>query len=298
MSTKLAPAAVTPKDKTKELLQTLEAGVKAVFTSGRYQEYLTTMARFHHYSWSNVMLIQLQRPESSHVAGYTTWLKLGRTVNKGEHGIRILAPATFKKFMVKPHDDPALDALSAATLEAPRIIRYFRTVVVFDVSQTSGADLPELAKELEGDLPDYEAMLQAIQDVSSCPIEFGPVRGGAKGYFSPSENKIVVKKGMSELQTIKTLLHEVAHERLHRDLKESRAVAEVTAESVAFTTASFLGLDTSDYSFSYLASWSTDEQLAEFRKSLPVIQRASNDLITDLEAALAKNSMLRRSVAA
>jgi antirestriction protein ArdC len=294
----MAHAATLRSDRTADLLKTLEAGVREVFSSGKFTEYLLFLGRFHKYSWSNVLLIQLQRPNASHVAGFNTWLKLGRTVTKGEHGIRILAPATFKKPAVNTPADLDSDVSSAATRAAAVSVRYFRTVSVFDISQTTGADLPMLAAELEGDLPDYEAMLQAIRDVAKCPIEFEPVCGGVKGYFAPAANRIVVKKGMSELQTIKTILHELAHERLHRDSKESRAVAEVTAESVAFTTASFLGLDTSSYSFSYLASWSSDEQLAELRKSLPIIQKASNVLISDLEAALAKNTSQHSSVAA
>ena len=299
MRNAMPTVAQTPQDRTAELLKTLEAGVKAVFSSGRYQEYLAAMARFHNYSWSNVMLIQLQRPDASHVAGFNTWLKLGRTVNAGEHGVRILAPATFRKPVEKSLDDAgdASDASSAATRAAAITVRYFRTVSVFDISQTSGADLPMLAKELEGDLPDFAAMLQAIRDVAKCPIEFGTVSGGAKGFFAPAANKIDVKKGMAQLQTIKTLLHEVAHERLHRDTKESRSTAEVEAESLSFITMSHFGFDTSGYSFGYLASWSSDEQLAELRKSLPIIQKASNAIISDLESALAKNASQCRSAA-
>ncbi len=285
-------------DRTADLLKTLEAGVREVFSSGKYTEYLRFLGRFHKYSWSNALLIQLQCPNASHVAGYNAWLKLGRTVNKGEHGIKILAPSVYRKPVAKPPDDPASDASSAATRAAAISVRYFRTVSVFDIFQTTGAPLPELARELVGDVPDFAAMLQAIRDVSNCPIEFGKTTGGTKGYFAPAANRIVVKKGMSEMQIIKTLLHEVAHERLHRDTKESRSTAEVEAESTACVTMSHFGFDTSGYSFGYLASWSSDEQLAELRKSLPVIQKASNALVNDLEAALAKNASQHRSVAA
>jgi len=295
-TTILATPAAPAKDRTAELLKTLERGVKDVFTSGRYAEYLTVMSRFHRYSASNCALILLQRPDATRVAGMAAWNAMGRSVNKGETAISILAPTSFTKQIhvdvLDPHGRPIVDPKTGKPRQILRGIgvRGFRTVSVFDVSQTTGQPLPELAKELQGGVANFAAMLAALRSISPCSIEIQALRGNAKGIYLRGENRIVVKAGMSDLQTVKTIIHEVAHAKLHGDKAVasalSREAREVQAESVAFVVAQHLGLDTSEYSFDYLADWSSDAQLKELLQSLPIIQHEACTIIDALEQAL------------
>lgn len=251
----------------KEILNKIETGIKEVFTSEKYLNYLKFLSNFHSYSVNNSILIFSQNPEASIVAGFNKWKKLKRNVKKGEKSIKILAPLIKK---IKNDED-----------EEESVINGFRIVSVFDVSQTEGEDLPTLCDELTEEVKEYETLFNKIKSITSLPIEFKPLEN-CKGYYSPDENKIAIKEGMSESQTIKTLVHELAHSILHKDTKKSRATAEVEAESVAYVVCNQLGIDTSDYSFEYLATWSSGQDVKELKGSLSIIQKTADKIIKKL----------------
>lgn len=283
------------KNQLKEVTERLEQGIKDVYESNRYKEYLKFMGRFHHYSVNNSILIMLQNPDASLVAGYKSWqTKFKRQVRKGEKGISILAPTPYKIKIneeVKDPDtkQPVLDADGNPVLAEKEItLQRFRVVKVFDVSQTVGEPLPLLAEELTGDVANYPLLFRSIEDISPVPVTIEDFPGLAKGYFSPIDQKIVIKEGMSQVQSIKTLIHEVAHAVLHDDKdlpleqKVSRRTGEVEAESVAFIIGDQFGIDSSDYSFEYLASWSSGKELKELKESLDTIQKTASQLIEDI----------------
>jgi len=266
------------KDKTQAIIERLETGVQEVFQSDRYQDYLKVMAKFHRYSYANCILILLQKPNATRVAGVGTWNSMGRIIKKGEHGIEILAPLLQK---IKP-EIPGEKETS--------VLKGYRVVHVFDVCQTTGADLPTLTSTLHGDVADYANLICAITSIAACPVTFEKIDGGAKGFYVPGQHRIVVSEALSEIHAVKTLLHETVHSILHRktayQVNKDRSTKEVEAESVAFVVSQHLGLDTSDYSFSYLASWSSDEQMKELKAALPLIQKTSNDIIEKLDQIL------------
>ncbi len=259
----------------EQLFNRIDEGVKQVFTSERYREYLKFMSRFTNYSANNTMLIMMQKLDATLVASYGKWKQLGRQVDKGQSGIEILAPVAYKTNQIMEIERPVTDEFGnkvynadgteqTETLEKPIMDIAFKKVYVFDVSQTSGKEIPDPVQELQGeiDADKKEAMLKALSRATGIDITFEDIKGGAKGYYSPSENKIVVQSGMSDAQTLKTAIHESAHKLLHDpDLKidtvqSPRSEKEVQAESTAFIVAERFGLDTSDYSFPYIASWS------------------------------------------
>lgn len=260
------------------IVERLERGVQEVFQSDRYKAYLATMAHFHHYSFGNILLILLQRPDATRVAGIGTWNSMGRNINKGEHGIEILAPIIQKIKPISPDE------------KEKSILKGYRTCLVFDVSQTTGADLPTLTTSLHGSVEDYANLINAITSIAACPVTFEKIDGGSKGYYMPGQHRIVVSKDLSEIHSIKTLLHETAHSILHRrtadQVIKDRLTKEVEAESVAFVVCQHIGLDTSDYSFDYLANWSSDEQMKELKAALPLIQKTSNEIIEQLDQIL------------
>lgn len=285
-------------DKIKELTEKLEAGIKEVFTSDRYREYLSTMNKFHNYSFNNSMLIHMQKPEASYVAGYKTWETMDRHVKKGEKGISILAPCPYK--VKKPIEifDPKTGQIKRDSQGNPiteeKEVQYasFRAISIFDISQTEGKTLPELAKVLQGEIPDYTVLMDSVRDVAPAPIRFEEWDKLKKGHYDLVDKEIVIKSGMSELQTVKTAIHETAHSILHKDkahVKDS-ATMEVEAESVAFVVCQHLGLDTSDYSFGYLAGWSSNKELPELKSSLQTIQKTAHELIENLDRAILKNT--------
>ena len=251
----------------KEILKKIETGIKDVFTSEKYLNYLKFLSNFHSYSVNNSILIFSQNPEASIVAGFNKWKSLKRNVKKGEKSIKILAPLIKK---IKNED------------EEESVLNGFRIVSVFDVSQTEGEDLPTLCDELTEEVKEYETLFNKIKSITSLPIEFKPLEN-CKGYYSPDENIIAIKEGMSESQTIKTLVHELAHSILHKNTKKNRATAEVEAESVAYVVCNQLGIDTSDYSFEYLASWSSGKDLKELKSSLSVIQKTADGIIKSIK---------------
>ena len=284
------------EEQIKALTDQLEKGIKEVFTSEKYKAYLSTMEKFHSYSFNNSILIYVQKPNASMVAGFKTWQSLERQVKKGERGIRIFAPRPYKVIRDVEAVDPGtgevlLDPNGKPIMEKEeRSYVRFIPVKVFDVSQTEGKALPTLTEELQGEAQNYEALMAAIKEAAQVPIRFDTWADSKKGYYNLTNQEIVIKSGMSERQTVKTAIHETAHSILHTDkehLKDS-ATMEVEAESVAFVVCQHFGLDTSDYSFGYLASWSSGKELPELKASLQTIQKTSDGLIGKLEHLMKK----------
>ena len=295
--------AKTEKQKVKEITDKLEEGLKELFESDKYKSYLSTMSKFHNYSFNNTLLITLQKPEATLVAGFKAWqTNFNRHVKKGEKGIRILAPAPYKIKEEREKLDPVtgevmLDKDGMPQTEEVEIkIPAFRAVSVFDVSQTDGEPIPELeAKELFSTVEGYEDFVKAITYVAPAPIGFEDIPGDSKGYFSTEENRIAVQEGMSESQTLKTMVHETAHSMLHNkevnkeDIlaqAKDRNTKEVEAESIAYTVCQHFGIDTSEYSFGYIAGWSSGKDMKELKSSLDTIRRTASELITGIEGQL------------
>ena len=275
-------------DKVKELSNKLEEGIKNLFESDKYKKFLNVMSKFHNYSFRNVFLIMAQKPEATYVAGFNKWNTLKRKVNKGEKGIQILAPAPIKKVIEEYQRDSygtfVYDNGNKVTEKVEIIIPRYKVAYVFDISQTNGEPLPSLSEELKGNINDYDNFKKALENSTTFNVGYGAIKGDAKGYCNPGLRKIMIKENMSEMQTIKTLLHEIAHAELHttKDGK-SRSVKEIEAESVAFIVTSYYGIDTSDYSFGYVAGWSSDKELEELKDSLNIIQKAASILIDKID---------------
>ena len=297
--------AKTEKQKVQEITEKLEQGIKELFESEKYKTYLNTMSKFHNYSFNNTMLIAMQKPDATLVAGFKAWQKnFDRHVKKGEKGIRILAPAPYKIKEEQEKLDPItgeimLDKNGMPITEEVEIkIPAFRVVPVFDVSQTDGKELPDIGvNELSGSVEDYEDFMQALTEVSPVPITYEDIEGEAKGYFHTTDHRIAIQEGMSQSQTVKTAIHEVAHAKLHdrernQDidavLDKDRNTKEVEAESVAYTVCQHFGIDTSDYSFGYIAGWSSDRDMKELKSSLDTIRKTASELITGIEDRLAE----------
>ena len=295
----------TEKQKVQEITEKLEQGIKELFESEKYKTYLNTMSKFHNYSFNNTMLIAMQKPDATLVAGFKAWQKnFDRHVKKGEKGIRILAPAPYKIKEEQEKLDPVtgeimLDKNGMPVTEEVEIkIPAFRVVPVFDVSQTDGKELPDIGvNELSGSVEDYEDFMQALTEVSPVPITYEDIEGEAKGYFYTTDHRIAIQEGMSQSQTVKTAIHEVAHAKLHdrernqdidKVLDKDRNTKEVEAESVAYTVCQHFGIDTSDYSFGYIAGWSSDRDMKELKSSLDTIRKTASELITGIEDRLAE----------
>ena len=343
----------------REITDKLEQGIKELFESERFKEYLRTMSKFYHYSFSNTLLIAMQKPEATYVAGYTSWQRnFDRQVMKGEKGIKILAPAPYKAKEEREKIDPStqkpvLDADGKPVTETVEVMRpAFKVVSVFDISQTDGKELPDIiVDELSGSVENYAAFFEALKQESPVPIAFEDIPGGAKGYFSPVENRIAIQEGMSEIQTIKTAIHEIAHAKLHsidrpepepawkivmisdggtkrdflsgfaseteaneaaeregwrfvdenrfewrleveedtsavQEMRKDRHTKEVEAESVAYTVCQRYGIETSDYSFGYIAGWSSDKETKELKGSLETIRKTAAEMIDSIDAKL------------
>ena len=293
-------------ERMKEITDRLEAGIQALFESEQYKAYLTAMSKFHNYSFNNTLLIAMQKPDASLVAGFGKWRDdFERHVKKGEKGIKILAPSPYKvkKQMEKidpSTQKPVIGADGKPVTEEREIeIPAFRVVTVFDVSQTEGKEIPDIAvSELTGSVEQYQDFFAALEKASPVPIAFENIEGGAHGYYHLEEKRIAIDKGMSELQTLKTAIHEIAHAKLHTIDKDvpateqadrpDRRTREVQAESVAYAVCQHYGLDTSDYSFGYVAGWSSGRELSELKASLETIRKAANELITDIDGHLAQ----------
>ena len=286
------------RDRLKEITASIEDGIKELFRSETYAQYLQTMSRFHHYSVNNQVLIHMQKPDATLVAGFNKWKnQFGRNVIKGEHGIKIIAPTPFKKKIEQEKLDPdtqlpMLDADGKIITEEKTIqIPMYKPVTVFDVSQTEGKPLPQLAHDLSGNVANYDVFMEALRRSSPVPISIEVMGGGMDGYFDLEHQDIAIRKGMSEVQTVSAVIHEVAHALLHNRTKDteektpelSRSTEEVQAESISYAVCAYYGIATGDNSFGYIASWSKDKTLPELRESLEVISKTADGLISDID---------------
>ena len=301
----------TNKDRMREIVDSIENGIKELFESDKYRQYLSTMSRFHHYSVNNTMLIYMQRPDATHVAGFNKWRdQFGRNVLKGEKGIRIIAPTPYKKKVEEIKTDPetnapVLDADGKAIIEEKEIrIPMFKVVSVFDVSQTAGKRLPQLAADLSGNVQQYEVFMEALRRASPVPMEIKPVARDTDGFFSIKAQSITIRAGMSEVQTVCAAVHEIAHAKLHdyehmTELaddgetilvpgEKSRNTEEVEAESISYAVCQYYGIETGENSFGYIATWSKGKELKELRASLETINKTASELITDIDRHFAE----------
>ena len=286
------------RDRLKEITASIEDGIKELFQSESYAQYLQTMSRFHHYSVNNQVLIHMQKPDATLVAGFNKWKnQFGRNVIKGEHGIKIIAPTPFKKKIEQEKLDPdtqlpMLDADGKIITEEKTIqIPMYKPVTVFDVSQTEGKPLPQLAHDLSGNVANYDVFMEALRRSSPVPISIEVMGVGMDGYFDLEHQDIAIRKGMSEVQTVSAVIHEMAHALLHNRTKDteektpelSRSTEEVQAESISYAVCAYYGIATGDNSFGYIASWSKDKTLPELRESLEVISKTADGLINDID---------------
>ena len=295
-----------PAEKLKEITDRLEQGITELFDSERYKEYLRVMSKFHNYSFNNTLLIAMQKPDASLIAGFSAWKNnFGRNVMKGQKGIKILAPSPFKIKKEMEKIDPQTGKAfigkdgKPVTEEKEITIPAFKVVSVFDVSQTEGREIPNIAVNmLTGDVEHYKDVFAALEKTSPVPVAFEKIEGGAHGYYHLEDKRIALDEGMSELQTLKTLIHEIAHAKLHdidlnaplEDLENrpDRRTREVQAESIAYTVCQHYGLDTSDYSFGYVAGWSAGRELAELKSSLETIRSTAAEIINSIDENLAE----------
>ena len=297
-----------PAEKLKEITDRLEQGITELFESERYREYLRVMSKFHNYSINNTLLIAMQKPDASLVAGFSAWKNnFGRNVMKGQKGIKIIAPSPYKikqeMQKIDPHtQQPIIGKDGKPVTEEKEItIPAYKVVSVFDVSQTEGKELPDIAvDELTGDVERYRDFFAALEKTSPVPIGFEQIPGSSHGYYHLEDKRIAIQEGMSELQTLKTAIHEIAHAKLHdidlnapeneQQPRVDRRTREVEAESVAYTVCQHYGLDTSDYSFGYVAGWSSGRELSELKSSLETIRSAAAEIINSIDETLAELS--------
>ena len=297
-----------PAEKLKEITDHLEQGITELFESERYKEYLRVMSKFHNYSFNNTLLIAMQKPDASLVAGFSAWKNnFGRNVMKGQKGIKIIAPSPYKVKQemkkIDPHtQQPIIGKDGKPVTEEKEItIPAYKVVSVFDVSQTEGKELPDIAvDELTGDVERYRDFFATLEKTSPVPIGFEQIPGSSHGYYHLEDKRIAIQEGMSELQTLKTAIHEIAHAKLHdidlnapeneQQPRATRRTREVEAESVAYTVCQHYGLDTSDYSFGYVAGWSSGRELSELKSSLETIRSAAAEIINSIDEHIAELS--------
>ena len=296
----------TNRERLQQITAGIEQGIKELFESEKYMRYLSVMSRFHRYSVNNTMLIYMQKPDATLVAGYNKWKnQFERHVKRGEHGITIIAPTPFKKKIEEQKLDPdtkapILDAEGKAVMEEREVeIPMFRPVKVFDVSQTDGKPLPELASTLSGSVQNYEAFMEALRRSAPVPLSVEPMAANMDGYFSPDQQRIAIRAGMSEVQTVSAAVHEIAHSKLHNyaqvqeeaaragdkepPKKKDRNTEEVEAESISYAVCQYYGIQTGENSLGYIANWSQGKELPELRASLETINKAAGELIADID---------------
>ncbi len=285
------------EEQLKEITERLEQGVAEFFNSEHYAEYLKTMSKFHTYSFNNTLLIALQKPDATLVAGYQAWQsKFNRHVKRGEKGIKIIAPVPVREKELREKRDELTDEVvlrpdgEPEMEEVTHIIPRFRVTTVFDVGQTDGDPMPDLGVEdLTAGVENYDIFMEAVTRISPVPIRFDEIGSGAKGYYSSADKEIVIQSGMSQSQTLKTAIHETAHAKLHdmdymseEGIRKDQMTREVEAESVAYTVCQQFGIDTSEYSFPYVASWSSGKSMPELRSSMDTIRHTSSDFIDEM----------------
>ena len=286
-----------PNEKVKELTEKLQAGIQELYDSEKYRDYLCAMAKFHHYSFNNSLLIWAQRPDASAVAGYRAWqTKFQRTVNPGAKGIMIIEPAPWKRTIhEKVFDEdgnPVKDQDgNEVTQEVEKSYQGFKVGYVFAYEDTSGKPLPSIVSILDKDVDNFDSVMDALRKISPAPIRFDSVGGGANGYYDLVNREIVVKDTLPQAQKIKTAVHEVAHSILHDkidglDLEATKREMEVSAESVAFVVCSWLGLDTSEYSFGYVGGWSAGKELKELQQKMEKIRTTASMIISGIDGEL------------
>ena len=296
----------TNRERLQQITAGIEQGIKELFESEKYMRYLSVMSRFHRYSVNNTMLIYMQKPDATLVAGYNKWKnQFERHVKRGEHGITIIAPTPFKKKIEEQKLDPdtkapMLDQDGKVIMEEREVeIPMFRPVKVFDVSQTDGKPLPELASTLSGSVQNYEAFMEALRRSAPVPLSVEPMAANMDGYFSPDQQRIAIRTGMSEVQTVSAAVHEIAHSKLHNyaqvqeeaaragdkepPKKKDRNTEEVEAESISYAVCQYFGIQTGENSFGYIANWSQGKELPELRASLETINKAAGELIADID---------------
>ena len=297
-----------PAEKLKEITDRLEQGIAELFDSERYREYLKVMSKFHNYSFRNTVLIAMQKPDASLLAGFSAWKNnFERNVMRGQKGIKIIAPSPYKVKQemkkIDPHtQQPIIGKDGKPVTEEKEItIPAYKVVSVFDVSQTEGKELPDIAvDELTGDVERYRDFFATLEKTSPVPIGFEQIPGSSHGYYHLEDKRIAIQEGMSELQTLKTAIHEIAHAKLHdidlnapeneQQPRATRRTREVEAESVAYTVCQHYGLDTSDYSFGYVAGWSSGRELSELKSSLETIRSAAAEIINSIDEHIAELS--------
>lgn len=303
--------AETSGEKLKGITDRLEQGIKDLFAGDQYREYLKVMSKFHNYSLNNTLLIAMQKPDATHIAGFHAWkINFGRSVKKGEKGIRILAPTPYKIRQEVEKKDPQTgktmtDRDGKPVVEIKEIkVPAYKVVTVFDISQTEGRELPSVGvNELTGDVEQYEEFYAALEKTSPVPMGFEKIAGTAHGYYHLSEKRIAIDEGMSELQNLKTAIHEIAHAKLHdidfkapvneQQERPDRPTREVQAESVAYTVCQHYGLDTADYSFGYVAGWSSGRDLSELKTSLEIIRITAAEIISGIDGHFAELAIQR-----
>ena len=296
----------TNRERLQQITAGIEQGIQELFESEKYMRYLSVMSRFHRYSVNNTMLVYMQKPDATLVAGYNKWKnQFERHVKRGEHGITIIAPTPFKKKIEEQKLDPdtkapMLDAEGKVIMEEREVeIPMFRPVKVFDVSQTDGKPLPELASSLSGNVQNYEAFMEALRRSAPVPLSVEPMAANMDGYFSPDQQRIAIREGMSEVQTVSAAVHEIAHSKLHNyakaqeeaaragdkepPKKKDRNTEEVEAESISYAVCQYYGIQTGENSFGYIANWSQGKELPELRASLETINKAAGELIADID---------------
>ena len=293
-----------PNEKVKELTEKLQAGIQELYDSEKYRDYLCAMAKFHHYSFNNSLLIWAQRPDASAVAGYRAWqTKFQRTVNPGAKGIMIYEPASYKRTLREVVTDADGNPLydedgNKITQAVERTFPTFKVGYVFAYEDTTGKPLPSIVSIVDKEVDNFDSVMDALRKISPAPIRFDSVDGGANGYYDLVNREIVVKDTLPQAQKIKTAVHEVAHSILHDkidglDQEATKNEMEVEAESVSFCVAAWLGLDTSEYSFGYISGWSASKELVELQRKMEIIRSTANMIITGIDGELMQQQIVQ-----
>ena len=290
-------------EKIQELTEKLQTGIQELYDSDKYRDYLRTMAKFHHYSFNNSLLIWAQRPDATAVAGYRAWqTKFGRTVNPGAKGIMIYEPSSYKRTLREVVTDedgnPVLDKDgNKVTRAVERTFPTFKVGHVFAYEDTSGEKpLPSIVSIVDKEVSNFDEVFAALQKVSPAPIRFDSISGGANGYYDLLKREIVVKDTLPQAQKIKTAVHEVAHSILHDkidglDKEATKTERECSAEAVAFCVCSWAGIDCSEFSFGYVAGWSAGKELKEIQTKMEIIRKTAHTIISGIEAEILKETI-------